>query len=206
MREIRTSRTRGPGFVVLFVVSTLACAGSRVAEPIGGPSATLGPGVYFEEGNLVFFAVNAHLARFHLDEDLMPLEIAVANKGLEVLTVGPEAITLRDREGNTWPVASPEESRGESVRSSVDRGLMPVPFDQAVGQRFPAFRNLPSTFGLRGGNRTMSRTVDLPRHTWTASQVWFPNPGGELKGKVFEVWLDAPELPEPVFTTIRFGR
>ena len=27
---------------------------------------------------------------------------------------------------------------------------------------------------------------------------------GELKGKEFEVWLEAPELPDPIFTTVRF--
>jgi len=170
------------------------------------PSPTMTRGVHFEEGNLVFFAVNVELARFRLEEDLLPLEIAVANKGLTKLTVSPEGITLRaiGEGGQAWPVAQPEESASQNLRSSFDRKLMPVSFEEVVRLRFPIYTYVPSTFGLRGGNKSMSRTAEMARRTWTMAQVWFPNPGGELKGKLFEVWLEAPELDDPVFTTIKF--
>jgi hypothetical protein len=81
---------------------------------------------------------------------------------------------------------------------------MPVSFEQVVRLRFPSYTYVPSTFGLRGGNMSMSRTAEMARRTWTMTQVWFPNPGGDLKGKMFEVWLEAPELADPIFTTVKF--
>jgi hypothetical protein len=168
------------------------------------PSPTLAPSVFFEEGKLVFLGVNTHLARFQLDAELIPLEIVVANKRLEQLRLSPEYITLRALDGQRWPVATREESAGSSLRSSFDRKTMPVPFIDLVKLRLSNYRYVPSTTALRGGNIDISRTAELRRNTWTISQVWFPNPGGELKGKLFEVWLDSPELPDPVFATIRF--
>jgi len=168
------------------------------------PSPTLAPAVFFEEGKLIFLAVNTHIARFQLDAELIPLEIAVANKRLEQLRLSPEHITLRSLDGQRWPVASREESTGSSLRSSFDRKTMPVPFIDLVKQRLSNYRYVPSTSALRGGNIDISRTAELRRNTWTISQIWFPNPGGELKDQLFEVWVDSPELPDPVFTTIRF--
>lgn len=197
------------GFVVAAIVLATGCVMSRSTAPATTPSTpvpspTLAPSIFYEEGDLVFLGVNVHIARFSLDADLLPVEIAVANKGIEQLRVSPEHITLRSPDGKSWPMASPEESAGSSLRSEFDRKLMPVPFRDIVELRFPNYTHIPSTFGLRGGNRTMTRTVEMRRNTWTLAQIWFPNPGGELKGKLFEIWLDSPELPEPVFTTVRF--
>jgi hypothetical protein len=191
------------------LVILASCAYRRSTTPVTtgsepAPSQTLAPSVYFEEGDLVFLGVNVHLAQFRLDADLIPVEVAVANKRLKTLTVSPERITLRSLDGTTWPVATPEESAGKSLRSSFDRKLMPVAFEKIVDLRFSTYRYVPSTFGLRGGNRTMTRTAEMGRRTWTLAQLWFPNPGGDLKGKLFEVWLEAPELPDPVFVTVRF--
>jgi hypothetical protein len=199
-----------------FVAATLllfpglvGCASSRSAppqdvSPVQAPSPTLAPSIFYEEGNLVFLGVNAHLARFHLDKELIPFEIAIANRGLHTLTVTPERITLRTAAGQRFPVAQPEESTGSSLRSSFDRKLMPVPFDEILELRFSTYQFVPLTTGLRGGNQTISRTVKMARNSWTMAQVWFPHPGEEMKGKVYEIWLEAPELTDPVFTTIRF--
>ena len=183
-------------------VSRSTAPGTSPSQPV--PSETLAPSIFYEEGKLVFLGVNVHIARFSLDADPLPVEIAIANKGIEQLSVSPEHITLRSLDGKAWPVASAEESAGSSLRSSFDRKLMPVPFVDIVKLRFPNYKYMPSTFGLRGGNLSMTRAVDMRRNTWTLAQIWFPNPGGELKGKLYEVWLDSPELPEPVFTTVRF--
>jgi hypothetical protein len=177
---------------------------ARNTPPTRDASPTLAPCIYYEDGALVFFAVNAHLARFSLQDDLIPLEIAIANRGLKTLTVISENITLRTDSGQSFPVAQPEESAGSSLRSSFDRNLMPVSFVEILELRFSAYRFVPLTSGLRGGNQSMSRNAKMARHSWTLAQIWFPSPGENLKGRSYEIWFDAPELPEPVFTTIRF--
>jgi len=169
-------------------------------------SPSLARGMYYEEGRLVFFGVNSGLAQFRLKDDLLPLEIAVGNKSLKRLTVGPEGITLREvgQGGRAWPMATPSETVSGNLRSQFDRNLQPVSFLEVVRLQLAGMKYIPTTFGLRPGNYEMSRTATLTSNTWTFSQVWFPNPGGELKGKLYEVWLEAPELEEPVFTVIRF--
>jgi hypothetical protein len=186
-----------------------SCAGRPIGvsrTPEGPePSPTLAPSIFFTEGKLVFFSVNAHLARFRLKDDLIPFEIAVANKGLQNLTVGPEMITLREpKGGSAWPVASLTESLGQSTRTTFDRKLMPVPLLDVVRLRFAGYKPVPATYGFRPGDYAMTRTVEMTKHRWMYAQIWFPNPGGDLKGKIYEVWLDAPELSDPVFVTIKF--
>ena len=199
-----------PGLLALVLILAVGVAGCAVSRPTttasaaGGPSPTLAPLVFYEEGSLVFLGVNVNLATFSLDDELIPVEIAIANKGLQKLTVTPEGITLRSLEGRAWPAATPKESSGSSLRSSFDRKRMPVAFEDLVRHRFSEYRFVPASSGFRRGNRSMSRTAEMSRLTWTLYQVWFPNPGGELKGKEFEVWLDARELGDPVFVTIRF--
>jgi len=194
--------------VLLLVAGTIACVQSPNTSPSGvdkpKASPTLAPSIHYEEGKLAFLGVNVHLAKFSLDKDLVPLEIAVVNKGLATLTIGPESFTLRSLDGQAWPMAPPQESAGSSLRSDFDRKTQPVSFTDVLSLRFSIYKYIPSTFSSRGGNPSMTRTAPLARTTYTAFQAWFPNPGGELKGQLFEVWLEAPELPEPIFTTIQF--
>ena len=198
--------------VLISIVAVLAVTAGCIAGARGTgsypnrsqASPTLAPGIHFEEGDLAFFAVNAYLARLSLKEDLLPLEIAVANKALDRLTVAPELIILRDENGKRWPVAAAQESAGRSLQSKFARNLQPVPFLDTIRLRFSAYQPLPATYGFRPGDYVMTRTVEMRKKTWIYAQIWFPNPGGELKGKQFEVWLNSPELPDPIFTTIQF--
>jgi hypothetical protein len=201
-------RSRSILLLITFAVTAvIGCVSNQIntmpRDPGSTPSNTLSPTIYYEEGRLVFLSVDVNLSKYQLEADLIPLEIGIVNKGLQTLTVGPELITLRSRNNESWPVASAKESSGNSLRSSFDRSRQPVSFVALIDQRFGNSRFKSST-GVRQGNATMNRTVSLLQREWTAAQIWFPNPGGELKGAIFEVWLNSPELPDPVFTTIRF--
>jgi len=193
--------------VTFSVMAVTGCIKSQInttpRDPGVTPSNTLSPTIYYEEGSLVFLAVDLNLSKYQLEADLIPVEIGIFNKGLQNLTVGPELITLRSRNNESWPVASAKESSGNSLRSSFDRNRQPVTLIELIDQRFGNSRFKSST-GVRQGNATMNRTVSLLQREWTSAQIWFPNPGGELKGAIFEVWLNSPDLPDPVFTTIRF--
>ncbi len=114
---------------------------------------------------------------------MIPLEIAVANKGLQRLTVGLDGITLRDRAGHAWAAATLAESLGRSLRSEFDRSLMPVDFREVVRLRFSATRPVPANYGLRPGDHVMTRTAEMTRNTWMYAQVWFPIPAGNRRGR-----------------------
>jgi hypothetical protein len=185
------------------VLAGCALQHTPTAGRAGQPSATLAPSVYYEEGNLVFFAVNTGLERFDVDDELVALEIAIANKSKGRLTVTNEGVTLQG-EGKSWPAASARESAGHKLRADFERRLQVVPFADAVRQRFPSYSVVSPNTGATPGDRTLARAVELPQQAVMIAQIWFPHPGGKLAGRTFEVWLDAPELPQPVFTTVRF--
>jgi hypothetical protein len=188
---------------VLAVAGT-ACA-ARTGERISIPatSRTLAPSIYYEDGRSLFLGVNTGLARFGAQQDLVPVEIAVANKDLPKLTVNLEGITLQ-ADGQRWPAAAVEERAGSTLRADFERRTQPVSFRAALRTRFPIYREIQPNAGGTPRDRSLAREVELGQHTWVLAQVWFPHPGGELKGRTFEVWLQAPELEDPVFATVRF--
>ena len=72
-----------PGLLALVLILAVGVAGCAVSRPTttasaaGGPSPTLAPLVFYEEGSLVFLGVNVNLATFSLDDELIPVEIAI---------------------------------------------------------------------------------------------------------------------------------
>lgn len=188
------------------VVITAACASRtevRQSTNATQASPTLAPSIFYEEGRIVFLGVNTGLSRFNTDDELVAVEIGIANKDLATLTVDLEGITLHE-EGKRWPAVSLRERAGHRLRADFERRMQPVSFEEVLQLRYPGFRRLAPNVGGGSGDRSLARTVGMARHTWLLTQVWFPHPGGDLSGRVFEVWLSAPELPDPVFTTVRF--
>jgi hypothetical protein len=172
---------------------------------VSGPetSATLAPAIFYEDGRSVFFGVNTGSARLGARGVLVPVEIAVANKDLPKLTVNLEGFTLRSGD-ERWPAAPVEESAGHRLRADFERRTQPVSFREVLRTRFPIYRELQPNAARTPSDRSLARQVELGQHTWVHAQVWFPHPGGDLKGRTFEVWFAAPELEDPIFTTVRF--
>jgi hypothetical protein len=190
--------------VVAVIVAAAACA-ARSGSSIGEPetSRTLAPSIYYEDGRSVFLGVNIGLARFATPEKLLPVEIAVANKDLSKLTLDLEGVTLQ-ADGRRWPAASLEERSGSTLRADFERRTQPVSFRHVLETRFPIYREIQPNAGGTTRDRSLARRVELGKHTWVLAQVWFPHPGGDLRGRTFEVWLAAPELEDPIFATVRF--
>jgi len=163
---------------------------------------------YYEEGTLVTFAVNTDSTRRREDSPYVPFGVVVANNGLARLTVTRESLTLVDDRGNRYPMATLEEAkelRGKRVADLyASNNFLDIFARRLEGRtRMPAvFFPIPSTEVAYWSRGIVEDTVVLPRHAWMTDVVYFPRPEGPLLGRRYELWLDAAELPDPVF--VRF--
>jgi hypothetical protein len=170
-------------------------------------AARLAPFMYYTEGRLVFFLVNSRPAPPYYGEDQIPLEIAVANKRLDSLTVDPEeGFTLIDPEGRRWPAATLEEMGGLELSRQFDLRTQTVNLQELLQNRFGRlYRFFAPNFGFTARHRSYTRIVELPKFAYTSGYILVARPEGEIDPEArYELWLTAPELEEPIFVPFKF--
>lgn len=192
-----------PATLGLLLCSITAWACAPVLSPSTSSSSALDPtlrqSTYIEEGNLVALIVSTRPTRFRLSRDYIPLEIAVVNKGLEKLSLTPESFTLVAG-GKEYAVAGSEELRKNYGSVDVDRNFLEA--GPAVASRFSSYTLVPSNM-TPGFDQPIARDrVFLPRFSYIHDVIYFPRPPGEIVSQPLELFLRAPELPNPVF--VRF--
>jgi hypothetical protein len=161
---------------------------------------------WIEDGDLVTFIVDVQPTRYRAEAPYIPFQIAIANRGLKRLTLTRESFTLVDAKGNRYPVASPEELLENYNFLELDRNLGEL--EGVTASKFAAGVRYESNFSptmesdiaqqAAGANLVWDR-VSIPRHGYIIDFIYFPQPEAELKGQRFELFLDAPELEDPIF-------
>jgi hypothetical protein len=188
------------------VVSALAACATR--EPIRGQPTgeqfdrKLSTYAYIEEGDLVTLVVDTRAARDKDGQAYLPLEIAIANHGLRMLTLTRESFTLIDGDGRRYPVASPRELLQGYELLDFDRNLAEL--EGILVNRFAALARYPSNFsptrtGSPGRSSLVRDLVSLPKHGYLIDFLFFPAPAGGIRGRPFELFLDSPDLQDPIF-------
>lgn len=196
---------RRPPLLVPLLLIVTSCA-SR--QPMTGQQAAdldrkLSTFAFIEEGKLATFIVDTRATRYREKERYVPVEIAVANRGVKQLTLTRESFTLADENGNRYPCASPKELLENYEYLDLDRNLSEL--SEIVFNRFAAMTVYPSKlsptrlFSQPGRPSTITDTVSLPRYGYMIDMVYFPAPTTGLKGHKFELTMSAPELTDPIF-------
>lgn len=156
---------------------------------------------YVEEGDLLALIVSTRVAFVRDHENYMPLEVAVANKGMPSLSLTAESFTLTDQDGRSYPAVS-----GAELRRAIN-----VDVDRRLGTLAPVVRSRYGNYAFQPGTFTTSfdypiqRDVNLPRFSWTIDLIYFPKPAGGVRGRSFELFMNAPELDDPVFVRFAVG-
>lgn len=198
------------GILLISLLAAAACATAPNTEPAPAgtlPMHSLGTMTYYEDGKLMFLAVNSAPARRHLTEDWLPLEVAVANKSLSALTVNPEeGFRLKDSSGREFPAAPIGEMAKVRQSDLFDRTANPLQLQPVVQQRFGVYRFVAPNFGLKEGDWAFSRSIPLPKYAFTTGLILVKNPGDLKLGERYELWFSAKELKEPVFVGFVFGK
>ncbi len=193
---------------ILIVIGCLTTGSCAIRQEITGQATSgldrkLTTYSWIEDGDLVTFIVNTKATRYREDSDYIPLEIAIANRGLRNLTLTRESFVLIDSEKTHYPVASPQE---------LMEGYRFLDFDQEnlaelagiTTNKFATFTRYRSNFSPTRG-ATFGRTnlvrdvVALPKFGYVLDMLYFPKPENGVKGHRFELFLRAPELEDAVF-------
>jgi hypothetical protein len=187
------------------ILLTAACA---TRQPMTGQSAPdvdrkLSTFAYIEEGKIATFIVDTRPTRYRDGEKYVPVEIAIANRGVKQLTLTRESFTLADEKGNRYPCASPKELLDNYDFLDLDRNLSEL--SEIVFNRFGAMTGYPSKFSPTrrpstvGELATVTDVVQLPKFGYMLDMLYFPMPTTGLRGHKFELAMTAPELTDPIF-------
>ncbi len=181
-----------------------SCAMRRpiLGQETSGFDPKLSTFAYIEEGDLVTLIVDTRPARDKDGSNYVPLEIAIANHGLRKLTLTLESFTLIDGEGNRYPAAGPRELLEGYGMLDFDRNLGEL--EGIVFNRFAAMARYPSNFSPTreisiGSSSLVRDLIALPRHGYLLDFLFFPAPSTGVRDQPFELFLDSPDLDDPVF-------
>ena len=187
--------------LLLVGVVLAACAERRVEGTKTPSDPKLSRFSYIEEGSLVALVASSRPTRYRLSRAYVPLEIAVANKGIKTLTLTRESFTLRDDQGKQYPAVGRDELSRAYGNTDIDRRLGDA--GSFVNRRFASYEVVSSNF-TPGFDRPIARDhIQLPRFSYLLDFLYFPRPEGDLAGRALELVMRAPELPDPVFVRFR---
>lgn len=187
------------------VLLAVSCA---TRQPMTGQVATgvdrkLSTFAFIEEGKLATLIVGTRPTRYRDSERYVPVEIAIANRGVRQFSLTRESFTLADENGNRYPCASPKELLANYDLLDLDRNLAEL--DGIVYARFGAMTGYPSKFSptrrpsIAGESSIVTDTLQLPRFGYMLDMLYFPMPATGLRGHKFELSMTAPELTDPIF-------
>ncbi len=190
-------------FALLIIFSVMAgCITSRYTErDVRGLDRRLDSFTYIEEGDLAVLCISTYATRFHEEDRYIPLEVAIANRGLRSLTLTRESFTLVDEAGNRYPLVPTKELLENYEKQDFDRKFAHI-FSVVIA-KFDLYQPVQSNFAPeRWSNRIVIDRVELPKFGYTVDMLYFDQPKTGLKGKKFELFITAEELEEPIF--VRF--
>jgi hypothetical protein len=186
-----------------FAAAACTYSQSNVVKP-GTLSPTLAPFLYKEEGALILMTVGVNATRFHENDPFVPLEVWIANKGVEPhIRINRESLFVTDTFGRRYGMAGVEEVRRLQSRSVLDRQITSAEFNAF---KFSAYRLVESEFFPLLGASILLDRIEIPKYGYMRDILYFPHPEGDLLGGIFELHLTARELPEEVFVVFEVPR
>jgi hypothetical protein len=197
-----------PTLALILIAAALLTAACAARQPMRGQAASdvdrkLSTFAFIEEGDLVTFIVGTRATRYRENSNYIPLEINIANNGLKKLTLTRESFVLIDEEGNRYPAANPRELMQSYEFLDLDRRSL-AELDDIVFNKFAAYTRYGSKFSpthmaATGGSNLVRDLVSLPKFGYIIDFLYFPAPSTGLKGHRFELFMESPDLPDPVF-------
>ncbi len=193
---------------VILAAFVLLAASCATRQPMTGQVAPnvdekLSTFAYIEDGKLATLIVDTRATRYREKESYIPVEIAIANRGVKQLSLTRESFTLSDEKGNRYPCASPKELLANYEFLDLDRNLSEL--YGIVFNRFGAMIAYPSRFSpvrrspIAGESTVITDSIQLPKFGYFLDMLYFPIPSTGLIGHRFELAMTAPELTDAIF-------
>lgn len=157
---------------------------------------------YIVESDTVSVGVAAYVARFREKEDYMPLEIGIANKMLDKLTLKRNSFILIDEDGNQYSLTPVKELLENYHKQESD--LQIVHITQISRSLFGGLDQVQSNFQPgRVSDKLVTDKVELPKWYYMIDMLYFPRPATGIKGKKFTFRINTPELAQPIQVRFR---
>ena len=157
---------------------------------------------YVVEGDSVAVGIASYVARYREKEEYMPLEIGVANKMLDKLTLTRNSFILIDEQGNEYSLTPVAELLENYHKQEADLKLSHI--TQISRDLFGGLDQVESNFQPgRVRDKLVMDKVELPKWFYMIDMLYFQHPATGIKGKKFEFRINAPELEQPVQVRFR---
>lgn len=157
---------------------------------------------YVVEIDTVSVGVTTYVARYREKEDYMPLEIGIANKTFDKLTLTRNSFILIDELGNEYSLIPVEELLKNYHKQEADLKIAHI--TQISRSLFGGLTQVESNFQPgRVSDKLVMDRVELPKWYYMIDMLYFQHPDTGIKGKKFEFRINAPELEQPIQVRFR---
>lgn len=157
---------------------------------------------YVVEIDTVSVGVTTYVARYREKEEYMPLEIGIANKTFDKLTLTRNSFILIDELGNEYSLIPVEELLKNYHKQEADLKIAHI--TQISRSLFGGLAQVESNFQPgRVSDKLVMDRVELPKWYYMIDMLYFQHPATGIKGKKFEFRINAPELEQPIQVRFR---
>ena len=157
---------------------------------------------YVVEGESVAVGIASYVTRYREKEEYIPLEIGVANKMLDKLTLTRNSFLLIDEQGNEYSLTPVEELLENYKKQEADLRLSHI--IQISRSLFGGLDQVESNFQPgRVSDKLVMDRVELPKWYYMIDMLYFQRPATGIKGKKFTFRFNAPELEKPIQVRFR---
>jgi len=157
---------------------------------------------YVVEIDTVSVGVTTYVARYREKEEYMPLEIGIANKTFDKLTLTRNSFILIDELGNEYSLIPVEELLKNYHKQEADLKIAHI--TQISRSLFGGLTQVESNFQPgRVSDKLVMDRVELPKWYYMIDMLYFQHPATGIKGKKFEFRINAPELEQPIQVRFR---
>ena len=165
---------------------------------------------YVEEGELLSLIVGARPTITRSKLNYIPFEVGVVNRAVPNLTLSLESFTLIDEDGNRYPAVGEielnknyEGSVNADTALASNRTFRLGEIEPIIAGRYTTFRRQRGVLTPRTGRAELTNQF-LEQFSFAVNMIYFPRPANsEVRGEIFELFMDAPELEDPVFVRFR---
>ncbi len=186
--------------ISLFFFSS--CRAKRAEEKIiSGVDKKVGRYSYKKENLNLIIIVDTETARMRKKEKYFPLDIKVANKDLDSLTLTRENVFLLDEKGNRYHMASVEEILRDYDKLLLDSRFRDEGFvvGNKIATSFEFFIQEKSNFfPVKAGAGRVTDSVIIGRNRFIEDRLYFPMLPEGIEGKKLKLLFEVPELDFPL--------
>jgi hypothetical protein len=159
------------------------------------------PTTYVNRSTPLIIAVNIFLLQGSEKSAYLPVEVGIGNSASSPISLSREGITLIDESGASHPLVSAKELTDKYSRLAYDHERAKTP--HLLGPVFAGYRPVKARFSPapQPGSLVYDR-IDLAGNDVLVDILYFEAPPGGVKGKTFELRVEATGLTQPA--SVRF--